>query len=150
MSYSRLLFHIVFRPKYSERVLTPEHSGKLYAYMRGYIQNRGCMVYAIGGMADHIHLLVQLPTTLAIADFVRDLKTTTHKFINDNNNLFPYFHAWTRSYCAISVSASRIPAVTHYIENQAEHHKKFSFYDELLAICREYNIDVNPQYFLKD
>ena len=75
MAYINLLYHIVFRPKNSVSVIPIEKEEMLYRYIWGVIKHKDGVLYRIGGMPDHIHLLVQLPATVAIAHFVRDLKT---------------------------------------------------------------------------
>ena len=71
MSYVCTLYHIVLRTHRSEMDIVEEYEGELYAYMNGIINNFNGKLYRIGGMPDHIHLLVSLPSTLAIASFVK-------------------------------------------------------------------------------
>ena len=150
MSYSRLIYHIVFRPKGSAMAITDLHAEELYRQITGFVRSRDGVVYRTGGMPDHIHLLVQLPATLAVADFMRDLKTSAAKFMAAHPARYPLFQGWARSYCAISVSASRLPVIARYIERQKEHHTHKSFADELREICQEYDINIDERYFLKD
>lgn len=150
MSYCSLVYHIVFRPFAGENVITPEHAGDLYRYISGFVQSRGSKVCRIGGMADHIHLLVQISPTVSVSGFMRDLKTSAGVWMKDNSQWFPHFRGWGKSYCAITVSASRMPAVARYIERQKEHHAKTSYADEMREICRAYGIEMNEKYFLKE
>ena len=150
MSYTSLTYHIVFRPYASERVITAQHADALYRYICGFVESRGSKVCKIGGMADHIHMLVQISAKVAVADFMRDLKTSANRFMNDNAQWFPMFRGWGKSYFAITVSASRIPVIKSYIEHQQEHHTKRSFDDEMRMICREYGIEIDERYWLKE
>lgn len=150
MSYTSLTYHIVFRPYASERVIAPAHAEELYRYINGFVEMHGCRLCRIGGMPDHIHMLVKITPKLAVADFMRDLKTSTSLFMKDNRQWFPMFRGWGKSYCAITVSASRMPVISRYIERQQEHHTKKSFEDELREICREYGIEIDERYFQKE
>lgn len=150
MSYTRLLYHIVFRPKNSIPAITEKHEECLYRYIWGFIKRNNGVLYRINSMPDHIHLLVQLPPTQSLSDFMRDLKTATNKYINEEKDKFPLFCGWGKSYCAFSCSASDIADISNYIKAQKEHHKRINFYDELLKILNECGINVDMKYFLKE
>ena len=82
MSYTRLLYHIVFRPRSSRPVITIAYEEMLYRYLWGFVKNKGGVLYRIGGMPDHVHMLVQIPPTLALSDFMHDLKLSVNKFMS--------------------------------------------------------------------
>ena len=149
MSYTRLLYHIIFRFKDTASIPI-ENERLLYKYVWGFVENKGAVLYRVGGMPDHIHVFVQLPATIAVADFVRDLKVSTAKFLKEHHEDFPHFNGWGRSYCALSYSENDKDKVVNYIRNQKEHHKKVSPRDELLALLRESNVEVDMRYFMKD
>ena len=140
MSYNRLLYHIVFRTKHSLPAITEAHEKRLYSYIWGYVRNNDCVLHRIGGMPDHIHLLVQLPTTLAVSDFMRVLKTSTNKWLVERHDEFPLFDGWGKSYCAITCSYSERNRIAEYISNQKMHHRRFNFMEELQAIFQKNSI----------
>lgn len=107
-------------------------------------------MYRIGGMPDHIHLLVQLPATLSLSDFMHDLKLATHQFMRGHAEEFPRFTSWGKSYCALTCSESVKDAVNAYIKNQKAHHQKTNFRDELLALLRENGVEVDMRYLLQE
>ena len=148
MAYTNLLYHIVFRPKNSESVIPMENEEMLYRYIWGVVKHKNGVLYRIGGMPDHVHLLVQLPATVAIADFVRDLKTSTNVYLKENKDSFPKFDGWARSYCALTYSYNEKDTIINYIKNQKEHHKKVSFRDELLGLLRESGVEGDMRYFM--
>ena len=150
MSYLQLLYHIVFRPKESKPVIPVEHEEKLYRYIWGFVKESGGVLYRIGGMPDHVHIFVQIPPTITVSDFMRDLKTSSSKFLKDHIEDFPRFQGWGKSYCAITHSALEKEKVVNYIKGQKEHHKKVSFQEELLGFLKEYGIEVDMCYFLKE
>ena len=150
MSYVSLLYNIVFRPYGSQPVINPDHAEDLYRYISGFINSRDSQLCQIGGMPDHIHLLVQIAPTQSVAAFMRDLKTSANKYMTDHRQWFPDFYKWGKSYCAITVSASNMPNVVSYIQHQKQHHAHKSYADELRDICKAYGINIDEQYFLKE
>ena len=150
MAYINLLYHIVLRPKNSASVIPIEKEDMLYRYIWGVIKHKDGVLYRIGGMPDHVHLLVQLPATVAIADFVRDLKTSTSVYLKENKDSFPKFDGWARSYCALTYSQNEKDTIINYIKNQKEHHKRVSFRNELLGMLRESGVEVDMKYFMLD
>ena len=150
MSYTRLLYHIVFRPKNSIPAITEKHEECLYKYIWGFIKRKNGVLYRINSMPDHIHMLVQLPPSSSLSDFMRDLKTATNKYMNEEKDKFPLFSGWGKSYCAYSCSASDITDISDYIKTQKEHHKKTNLHDELLKISKECGINIEMKYFLKE
>ena len=143
MSYRQLFFHIIFRPKNSEAVIVQEHEKTLYRYIWGYTKEKGAILFRIGGMPDHIHMFVELPATICVSDFVRDLKVSTHKFMQSEKEKFPKFKGWAKSYCALTYSINEKDKIVNYIKGQKEHHKKFSFSDEYLALLLDNGIKVD-------
>jgi len=99
-------------------------------------------VRAIGGVEDHIHLLVEVPPMLAVAAAVRTIKSNSSKWVNELDRRF----AWQKGYAAFSVSASNIQAVERYIGRQEEHHRKISYEDELIALLRKHGITFDPNF----
>ena len=85
MSATVIIYHIVFRPKNSRPVIDIAHEECLYRYIWRYVTEKKGFLHAVGGMPDHIHMLVELPANIAVADFVRDLKTSTSKFLTYNH-----------------------------------------------------------------
>ena len=150
MSYTRLLYHIVFRPRYSRPAITLEHETLLYRYIWSHIKAKGGILYRIGGMPDHLHLLVQLPPTLSLSDFMHNLKLATHYFLRQHKAEFPLFEGWGKSYRAFTCSASSKESVIQYIKNQKEHHHTTSFRDELLILLNKQEMAAEIEHFLAE
>lgn len=146
MSYTNLLFHIVIRTKRSEPTVPAAHERDLYMYIFTFIKAYGCRVYRIGGMPDHIHLLISTRATLCLADLMRDMKTATSKFMKSHREDFLMFDGWESEYFACTVGPGQKEAVIEYIRNQKEHHKKTNSRDEVLRLCKENGIDVDERY----
>ena len=114
MSYTRLLYHLIFRPRYNRPAITEAHEKLLYHYIWGIVKAKGGVLYRIGGMPDHLHLLVQLPPTLSLSGFMHDLKLSTHYFLREHREEFPLFEGWGKSYGALTCSARDKERVTAY------------------------------------
>ena len=113
--------------------------------MAGTCQKLGSVSQSIGGIEDHVHLLIVLPTTMSIADFVKHLKRASTKWIREEQGE-PAFH-WQEGYGAFSVSPSAIEQVKEYIQNQEEHHKKMSFMDEYKALLDKIGLSYDERFF---
>ncbi|MEE1091430.1 MAG: IS200/IS605 family transposase [Paludibacteraceae bacterium] len=150
MAYTNLLYHIVFRPKNSESVITIAYEDVLYRYIWGYVTNKKGTLLRIGGMPDHIHMLVSLPPSIAISNFVHDLKLATNIFLLEHKEEFPKFKGWAKSYCALTYSKNEKDMIVNYIRNQKEHHQKVSFKDELVALVKEMGVVGDLKYFFVD
>ena len=140
MAYANLLFHIVFGTKGRLPLIRPEISTQFYAYLSGVVRGLGGMVLQIGGIENHIHLLVKLKPTTNVADFVRDLKSNSSAWIKENG---VRKFAWQRRYGAFTVSESQKGIVAKYILNQEKHHKKFDFKTEFETFLKSNGISID-------
>lgn len=143
-TYSRLLVHIVFSTKERHPWITDEIRPQLHAYLGGIARNFDATAISVGGVSDHVHLLIALPTKLAVADGVRTLKSNSSGWIHDRwpDRLFQ----WQIGYGAFSVSESNQDAVVRYIENQIEHHRQRTFQEEFLELLSRHRIEHDPRY----
>lgn len=149
MSYTQLLYHIVLRTHKSERTIFEAHERDLYKYILGFNNNHQVVTIRIGGMPDHVHLLVGLPATLPVAKYVQELKISTSKWMKANP-AFPAFAGWTREYGAFTLSLQDKERIADYIRRQKEHHKVRPMADELRELLAEAGIAYDEKYFLAD
>lgn len=126
------LFHIVFGTKERRNFIPQSGLEKTWAYIAGIARNHDMRVFAVGGVPDHIHALVELPAELALADAVRTLKCNSSRWMRESVRLFQ----WQQGYGAFSVSPSQVRRVVNYISHQAEHHARYSFEDEMRSIVK--------------
>jgi REP element-mobilizing transposase RayT len=146
-TYTQIYMHIVFAVAHRESLIGNEWMNGLHAYLSGACRNRHHFVHAIGGTADHIHLLVGLHPSECVATLVKELKTQSTRWINDH-----YLHgafSWQSGYGAFSYSHSHVPAVKRYIENQREHHRRITFQEELADILHKAGVDYKPEYMMQ-
>ena len=146
MSYTNNIYHIVVRTKNSLRTIPEDHERELYAYIYNYMKTYNCVLYRVNGMPDHIHILMGLHPTIALADFMRNFKTSTSKFLKSHPESFPMFEGWGTDYFAATKGADKKETVRQYIMRQKEHHKKESSREEILRFCRENNIPIDEKY----
>ena len=149
MSYIQTFYHIVFRTYQSEQTITLDHDRELYAVIMEQTTNLGGKIFRIGGMPDHVHIFVSLPSTLSIAQYVQAVKAFTSKWMKANPK-FPYFRGWGHEYAAFTYSIRDKEMIVNYIRNQKEHHKRTTFADEYRTLLREWGVDIKEEYFLKD
>ena len=99
----------------------------LYKYIEAVCDDDHCKVLALGGMPDHVHLLVLLSNTVTIADLMRHVKGGSSRFVPKRLTPGSWF-AWQGSYGAFSVSPAYIPKVVAYIQDQKQHHTDGTLY----------------------
>ena len=145
-SYRQILYHLIYRTKDSRKTLVQEHSRELYAYLLGFIKNKNCFLYRVNGMEDHLHILCDLHPMIALADFMRDMKTSSSIWLKQTGN-FPEFDGWADGYAALTYAWKDKDMIVNYIKNQQEHHKKETFEDELRSLLREHGIEVDERFF---
>ena len=100
MSYTKLLYHVVFRTKYGNDTIPETHEKELYAYIMGIISNKKSKLYRIGGTENHLHLLFDMHPAFALSDLMREIKEHSSKWLKQNPN-FPYFDGWWGKFCRI-------------------------------------------------
>lgn len=144
-SYSRLLTHIVFSTKGRKPFIDSALESRLFPYMGGIARQLGGTLVIANGIDDHVHLLVQLPSSIGVAESVRKIKANSTLWIHE---AFPERSAfcWQRGYAAFSVSNSNVRAVAAYIERQKVHHQKSSFRDEFIELLRSHDISPDERY----
>ena len=145
-SYKSILYHLIFRTKDSHKTIKQEFAQELYAYLVGIIRNKGCFVYRINGMEDHIHILCDLHPSIALADYMRDMKASSSLWLKQSGK-FPEFAGWADGYAAFTYGLKDKEMVISYIKNQQEHHLVESYEEELRRLLIEHGIEVNDKYF---
>jgi REP element-mobilizing transposase RayT len=119
----RVFVHLVWATRFRRRSITAAVRPRLYACMQAECARLGLELVAIGGVEDHVHLLVRLPTTVAIAEAVRRIKGSSSHLVNHEIAPRPRFR-WQGGYAAFSVSERYVPRVRGYILNQEAHHRR--------------------------
>jgi REP element-mobilizing transposase RayT len=144
-SFTNLPVHIIFSTKEHQPFLDDEIRPDVFAYLGGIIRRLGGQALLVGGTADHVHALVLLPATLAVAELLRDLKANASGWVHKRWPARAAF-GWQVGYGAFGVSLSNVPAVKAYIARQAQHHRKVTFEEEFLAFLKKHGIAYDPRY----
>jgi putative transposase len=145
-SYRQLSYHTIFRTKDSLPTIEQASAFQLYSFITGIIKHKGCHLYRINGVENHLHLLTDLHPSIALADFLRDIKASSSKWMQESN-LFPAFKGWAEGYGSFTCSYRDIGKVIEYIKNQEEPHRKKTFEDEYRRLLMEYGIKIDERFF---
>jgi len=144
-SYTKIYIHFVFCTKYREPLIRPEFELRIWKYIGGIARSNNMNALRVGGVADHIHALISIPSTITIAKAIQLIKGGSSKWINDHFFEHRSFR-WQKGYGAFSVSESGVPSVIRYIANQKKHHKTKTFKREYRALLEKYNVDYDERY----
>ena len=117
---------------------------RLHAYLGGVVRNGEGVPEAVGGVADHVHLLIGLRATACLADVVRDVKAVSSRWVHEEIGERSF--AWQEGYGAFTVSASQRDVVRAYIAKQEEHHQKRTFQEEYLEMLKRSGIEYDDRY----
>ncbi len=140
------MYHLVFRTKYGHPTIKQDHTEELYAYIAGIIKNMNSHLYRINGVENHLHILTDLHPSIALADFMREIKASS-SFWMSRNGLFPSFAGWAEGYGAFTCSYFGLGRIDEYIKGQQEHHRRRTFEDEYRKLLLDYGIRIDEKYF---
>ena len=143
-SLSKVYIHMIFSTKNREPAIGSECRSKLWAYLAGGLEALGCHPLKVGGVAEHMHALVELGRTITIGQLIGGIKVESSKWMKRDQGVANF--SWQGGYGAFSVSASQREEVAQYIGNQAAHHAKQSFQDEFRAFLKRYDVDYDERY----
>ena len=141
-TYATNIVHCVFSTKERAPLMPEDRQEELWSYLLGIARKMEVKILAIGGVRDHLHVLIALPPKMNLAKVMCDLKANSSKWLNETGVRF----SWQEGYGAFSVSPSRVTDVQRYIRNQAEHHKKRNFEEEFLELLKKSGISFEEEY----
>lgn len=130
MSYVSSIYHIVINTYRRRMTITESHKRDLYVYLYGVIKRMNCRLIRMNGIANHIHILVDLHPSVALSDFVKRLKQGSSRWLK-HHPAFPYFEGWGREYFAFSVSQTLTETIKRYIMRQEIHHGIHAYEEEV-------------------
>ncbi len=142
-TYHSIHFHLVFATKNREPLILAEWRPRLHEYLGGTVKGLGGVPEAIGGVEDHVHLLIGLKTTAAPAEMVRELKKASSVWAAEHHCKG---FAWQEGYGIFSVSCTHVEAVRNYIANQEEHHRKTGSSGEFRQMLERNGVTYDPKY----
>lgn len=143
-TYLSLHYHIVYSTKNRDPLIRPEWRFRLHEYLGGIINKLGGHSQGVGGVADHVHLLVGLKATHCLSDVLRELKKSSSVWIHDE--LGSRSFNWQEGYAAFTVGAPSRPSVQNYIARQEQHHLVKSFREELMEMLEMAGVEYDSKY----
>jgi REP element-mobilizing transposase RayT len=147
-TYTQIYIHYVFAVQNRTGLIQKHWKDELYKYMTGTITNKGHKLLTIGGMPDHIHVLVSMSPKQAPSDLMADVKRSSSLWINENR-FVPGNFSWQEGFDAFSYGKSQIHDMANYIETQDKHHKKRTFMEEYLEFLKLFDIEYDIRYVFK-
>src|SRR5580658_3256129 len=143
-THTSLHYHLIFATKNREPIISEDWRPRLHEYLGGTVRGLDGVPQGVGGVADHVHLLIGLKATHCLADFMRELKKASSAWVHEEIGLRSF--AWQEGYAAFTVSATSRKAAQHYIDGQEEHHRVKSFREELIEMLDKAGIEYDPKY----
>jgi REP element-mobilizing transposase RayT len=119
-------------------MITPDIERRLYRCIESEAKDMKCKVLALNGVADHVHLVVSFPTTITIADLVKQVKGVSSHFVNEVLAP-PSQFKWQGSYGAFTVSRWDLDKIVQYVKRQKEHHATGDLWQEWEEAFEEIN-----------
>jgi len=147
-TYSQIYIQAVFAVQERANLIQPEWREELYKYITGIITNKGQKLIAIGGVADHVHILIGIKPDYKISDLIRDIKANSSRFINQKGFLRGKFY-WQEGFGAFSYSRSQLDDVAKYILNQQKHHAKKTFKQEYIEFLNHFEVEYDEKYLFR-
>lgn len=141
-TFSRNHVHVVFSTKNRGKIIPKDTQAKVWAYLGGIARKHEMIAVAIGGTDNHVHILLHLPATIALAKAVLLLKSNSSRWMSEQCAGF----SWQEGYGAFSVSSSNLDHVTRYIQNQEAHHRKINFEEEFRALLVKHHVEYDPKH----
>ncbi len=127
--FTQLYVHCVWATWDRLPLLTPAVELAAFAAIRAKCHELNCEPLAIGGMPDHVHLLVRLHTTTSVSNLVKEVKGASSHLVTHQVTPQDFFK-WQGAYGAFTLGKPDVPAVQAYIERQTEHHAQNDLWDE--------------------
>lgn len=143
-TFACLTFHVIWSTKNREPFITPEIRDRLYAFIGGMVKKENGKLICIGGVEDHIHLLVSVHPSVAISSLMRAIKAKSSSFLKEISKQDSF--GWQDGYGVFSVSASAVDKVMDYIKHQEEHHRVITFREEFALFLKRHQIQYEEKY----
>ena len=146
-TYSQCFYHIVFSTKERVKFISPDIEQRVWAYIGGILKNHDMTAIIVGGIEDHIHVLVLAKPSMAPSQIAKLIKGESSKWIHIE---FPHLakFSWQDGYAVFTVNKSIVPSVVDYIKRQREHHSSKTFEIEYRELLERHEIDYDERYLL--
>jgi len=145
MSFISSYYHCVFSTKERRPLIEKPLQERLWPFLGGIARKHRMQIVEIGGVSDHVHILLSLPSTMSIAQAIQLIKGGSSKWIHDT---FPEYwqFRWQVKYAGFSVSVSQLDKTIRYIKNQEQHHRRVAFKEEFLTLLIKHRIAYDERF----
>ncbi|PYS48090.1 MAG: transposase [Acidobacteria bacterium] len=143
-THTSLHVHLIFSTKERVPMISKEWRSRLHSYLGGTVKGIEGVPLAVGGIEDHVHLLVGLKSSHRLDYFLRDLKADSSSWVH--REIGKRMFSWQTGYAAFSVSPTNIEGVRQYVLNQEEHHQRKSFQEEYVELLKASGIEYDEKY----
>ncbi|MEI6124757.1 MAG: IS200/IS605 family transposase [Bacteroidota bacterium] len=144
-TYTQITIQLIFAVRNRDSLISPQIREPLHRYITGIIKNQNEKLLIVNSVADHLHLLIGQSPTCRLSDLVREIKSESSRYINENKLSKSRFY-WQEGFSAFSYSRSQRETVINYIAHQEKHHKKTTFKEEYLDFLNKFEIDFKNEY----
>ena len=144
-TFTCLQYHVVFSTKHREPWLHADIQERVWAYLGGIARQNGLKPLRIGGVDDHIHMLLGMPPTVAVSEALKRVKGGSTGWIKQNIPGCRSF-GWQDGYGAFTLSKSQESEVKDYICNQRNHHRVKTFQEEYRALLDRHELKYDERY----
>ncbi len=124
MALWRLYYHLVWGTKNRLPLIIPDIESDLHDYIIGKADALKCIIHAIGGIENHVHIVVSIPPKLSVSDFLGHLKGSSSHHINHEIRGYEKKFAWQRGYGVFSLGAKQLGEAVTYVINQKQRHNE--------------------------
>lgn len=148
-TYTQFLYQLVFGSKNHEPFISTKNQDLLFGYISGILKKKSCHSYIVGGASNHIHIVTHIHPAVCPAYLIKDIKEACHALMCRESSLFHAFPGWQVGYSGFTYHISSKSTLINYVKNQAEHHKKVTYKDELIQLLNEHFVQYNEEYLFK-
>jgi REP-associated tyrosine transposase len=140
VSYWRLFYHLVWATYERLPLINPDIERLIRGVLHSKAKDLGIFIHESGMVADHVHLVVSIPPTLAIAEVVSQLKGSTSHAVNHLSERASTRFQWQDGYAVLSVGEPSLPSVLAYVHGQKEHHAHGTTNDVFERLAPEHKV----------
>jgi putative transposase len=146
MSSTHLSLHVyvIFGTKDQRPLIESPWRSRLHAYLGGAAKTLDVIPEAVGGVADHVHMLIGIRATHQLSEVMRDIKRMSSAWVHQTVGQRDF--QWQDGYGAFTVSASLLETVKNYIAHQEEHHRKKTFREEYVELLKLSGVEYDESY----
>jgi putative transposase len=142
-TYISSLIHCVFSTKNRRDLIAEEIQPQVWAFLGGIARKNGFKALIVGGIANHVHVLLSLPAVLPLSKAMQLIKGASSHWMNENHTRD---FAWQEGYGAFTVGISQKDQTISYIRRQPKHHRKRSFEEEFVTFLKKHGVEYDPQH----